>query len=127
MIFLRVLLCLFPGIANAKLNVVTTTTDLASLVRQVGGERVEVFSISKGTQVFKNSAVRTVHVEIQVVEGTVNVRSCPSTTCRVVGYLYANQKIEVLGCLGNWCEVIVEEEIFYVYAPCVGQGTGVCK
>lgn len=88
---------------------------------------ISTTSISKGTQVFKNSAVRTVHVEIQVVEGTVNVRSCPSTTCRVVGYLYANQKIEVLGCLKNWCEVIVEEEIFYVYAPCVGQGTGVCK
>ena len=82
---------------------------------------------SKGTQILQKPVTQTSTVEKQVVEGTVNVRSCPSTTCSVVGYLYANQTIEVLGCLGNWCEVTVEEEIFYVYAPCVGQGTGVCK
>lgn len=61
------------------------------------------------------------------VVGTVNLRSCPSTTCGVVGYLYAGQSVEVLGCIGNWCEVVVEKKKSYVYAPCVGQGEGVCK
>jgi zinc/manganese transport system substrate-binding protein len=36
--------------AAAKLNVVTTTTDYADLARQVGGERVEVYSIMKGPE-----------------------------------------------------------------------------
>ncbi len=33
-----------------KINVVTTTTDLADLVKVVGGERVKVISLSKGNQ-----------------------------------------------------------------------------
>jgi ABC-type Zn uptake system ZnuABC Zn-binding protein ZnuA len=33
-----------------KLNVVTTTSDLASLIREVGGDRVEVQSIARGYQ-----------------------------------------------------------------------------
>ncbi len=36
--------------ANAKLNVITTVTDLKSLVELVGKENVEVQSIAKGTQ-----------------------------------------------------------------------------
>ncbi|MGE4131623.1 MAG: metal ABC transporter substrate-binding protein [Bdellovibrionales bacterium] len=36
--------------AQAKLQVGATTTDMEALVRAVGGERVEVFSIAKGTQ-----------------------------------------------------------------------------
>ncbi len=36
--------------AHAKLNVVTTTTDLAALVQAVGGDAVEVHSIVRGVQ-----------------------------------------------------------------------------
>ncbi len=39
-----------PCLAHAKLQVATTTTDLAALVRAVGADRVEVFSIAKGTE-----------------------------------------------------------------------------
>lgn len=40
----------FPALAFSKLQVATTTTDLASLVRNVGGDEVQVFAIAKGTQ-----------------------------------------------------------------------------
>src|SRR5688572_31185716 len=36
--------------AQAKLNVITTTEDLASIAREVGGSRVTVESLSKGYQ-----------------------------------------------------------------------------
>jgi ABC-type Zn uptake system ZnuABC Zn-binding protein ZnuA len=39
-----------PLAAAAKVKVVTTTTDLASIAREVGGERVEVTSIAAGFQ-----------------------------------------------------------------------------
>src|SRR5882762_2197415 len=40
-----------PGVAAAKkLNVVTTTTDLAALAQEVGGDKVNVESIAKGYQ-----------------------------------------------------------------------------
>jgi len=39
-----------PFLAQAKLQVATTTTDLAALVREVGKDQVEVFAIAKGTQ-----------------------------------------------------------------------------
>ena len=39
-----------PFAADAKLNVVTTTEDLASLVREVGGDRIAVESIARGYQ-----------------------------------------------------------------------------
>lgn len=45
-----VILFLGTGEASAKLRVVTTTTDLAELVRQVGGDHVEVESICKANQ-----------------------------------------------------------------------------
>ena len=44
------LLLLFPLTALAGLNVVTTTTDLAALVHEVGGDRVEVKSLCRGDQ-----------------------------------------------------------------------------
>ena len=39
-----------PSAADAKLNVVTTTEDLASLAREVGGDRVNVDAIARGYQ-----------------------------------------------------------------------------
>jgi zinc/manganese transport system substrate-binding protein len=36
--------------AEAKLNVITTTSDLASLTREVGGDRVDVTAIARGFQ-----------------------------------------------------------------------------
>ena len=39
-----------PSSAGAALRVVTTTEDLASLAREVGGDRVEVTALSKGYQ-----------------------------------------------------------------------------
>jgi zinc/manganese transport system substrate-binding protein len=45
-------LLLAPGIARAqsKLNVITTTEDLASIAREVGGDRVTVEAIARGYQ-----------------------------------------------------------------------------
>jgi len=56
-----------------------------------------------------------------VVVGTVNIRSCASSSCGVVGYLYPGQSV-VAACSGNWCEV----EDGFVFAPCLGQ-EGICK
>jgi len=39
-----------PLVATGKLNVVTATSDLAALVNEVGGDRVNVVSIAKGYQ-----------------------------------------------------------------------------
>jgi zinc/manganese transport system substrate-binding protein len=38
------------AVAAGKLKVITATEDLASIVREVGGDKVEVFSISQGNQ-----------------------------------------------------------------------------
>jgi zinc/manganese transport system substrate-binding protein len=45
-------LLLVPGIAQAqgKLNVITTTEDLASIAREVGGDRITVEAIARGYQ-----------------------------------------------------------------------------
>lgn len=45
-----ILLFLIPAFAFAKLNILTTTTDLKSLVQTIGGDKVDVDSICKGTQ-----------------------------------------------------------------------------
>jgi zinc/manganese transport system substrate-binding protein len=45
-----ILSLLLPFIAQAKLNVVTSITDLASITREVGGDDVNVASIARGTQ-----------------------------------------------------------------------------
>jgi zinc/manganese transport system substrate-binding protein len=42
------LMSMIPGLAFAKLNVVTTTEDLGSLAKEVGGDLVQVDSIGKG-------------------------------------------------------------------------------
>ncbi|MSO46403.1 MAG: zinc ABC transporter substrate-binding protein [Acidobacteria bacterium] len=39
-----------PALAQSKLNVVTTTEDLASIAREVGGDRITVEAIAKGYQ-----------------------------------------------------------------------------
>src|SRR5437868_7810241 len=40
-----------PGVAEAKkLNIVTSTTDMAALTQEVGGDKVSVDSIAKGYQ-----------------------------------------------------------------------------
>ncbi|MGB7220144.1 MAG: metal ABC transporter substrate-binding protein [Vicinamibacterales bacterium] len=39
-----------PAFAQSKLNVMTTTEDLASIAREVGGDRITVESIAKGYQ-----------------------------------------------------------------------------
>ena len=50
-VFIFLLLVLAgPDIALAKLNVVTTTQDIAAIVREVGGELVNVEAIAKGYQ-----------------------------------------------------------------------------
>jgi zinc/manganese transport system substrate-binding protein len=41
---------IFPFFAFAKLQIATTTTDLAAIVKAVGKDQVEVFAIGKGTQ-----------------------------------------------------------------------------
>lgn len=43
-------LALFTGIADAAMDVVTTTTDLQSIVQTVGGDRVRVSAIGKGNE-----------------------------------------------------------------------------
>jgi len=43
-------LILFPGLAQAKVNIVTTTTDLAAIAREVGGNQVQVTALAKGNQ-----------------------------------------------------------------------------
>jgi zinc/manganese transport system substrate-binding protein len=47
---LALLLAASPLLAQAKLKVVTSTTDLADVVRAVGGDRVDVSFIASGTQ-----------------------------------------------------------------------------
>src|SRR5882762_9915925 len=39
-----------PGYAQGKLNVMTTTEDLAAIAREVGGDRIAVDSIARGYQ-----------------------------------------------------------------------------
>src|SRR5947207_11614997 len=47
---LGALLVAVPARAQSKLNVVTTTEDLASIAREVGGDRITVEAIAKGYQ-----------------------------------------------------------------------------
>lgn len=41
---------LIPAVASARLNVVTSTPDLGSIVEMVGGDRVTVTSLARGTE-----------------------------------------------------------------------------
>ncbi len=47
---IALVLCPATGSAASKLNVMTTTEDLAALAREVGGDRINVDSIAKGYQ-----------------------------------------------------------------------------
>ena len=45
-------LLLFPTLASAKkLNVVTSTTDMAALAQEVGGDRISVESIARAIRI----------------------------------------------------------------------------
>jgi len=50
LLFVALLVAPVCAQAQGKLNVVTTTEDLASLAREVGGDRIDVESISRGYQ-----------------------------------------------------------------------------
>jgi zinc/manganese transport system substrate-binding protein len=50
LLFLAAWLCPRTSLAQGKLNVMTTTEDLASIAREVGGDRVAVESLAKGYQ-----------------------------------------------------------------------------
>src|SRR5690348_15312169 len=41
--------CLWAGVAQAKVNVITTDTTLAWIAKEVGGDRVTVESLARGT------------------------------------------------------------------------------
>lgn len=49
-IFQGIIFLSIPTISFASLNVVTTTSDLAAIAKEVGGDQVEVVSIAKGYQ-----------------------------------------------------------------------------
>lgn len=63
--------------------------------------------------------------EYEVV-GTVNVRSCPSTTCAVIGNLDVGNVVEGACGSGKWCRILYENKNAWVFAPCLGQ-EGICK
>jgi len=77
---------------------------------------------SKGSELRPNEAITVEYV----VVGTVNIRSCPSRSCRVLGYYYAGDPVQaecaVANSGENWCSVPGG----YVYAPCLGM-EGVCR
>ncbi len=45
-----ILTLILPFLAEAKLQIATTTTDLTAIVKAVGADRVDVFSIAKGSE-----------------------------------------------------------------------------
>src|SRR5262245_25730223 len=49
-ILIAVVMATLPAVAQNKLNVVTTTEDLAAIAREVGGDHVTVESIARGYQ-----------------------------------------------------------------------------
>lgn len=75
-----------------------------------------------GVQVHYIQPTKTVMVEYSIV-GTVNVRSCPSTSCGVVGILYKGQVVEASCGSGNWCSVPGG----WVYLPCVIKEERTCR
>lgn len=48
--FLTLLALLLPGVAMAKLNVVTTIPDLAAIAQEIGGDKITVKSIARGDE-----------------------------------------------------------------------------
>src|SRR5438093_2070361 len=49
-VLLTAVLAASPARAQSKLNVVTTTEDLASIAREIGGDRITIESIARGYQ-----------------------------------------------------------------------------
>src|SRR5258705_7770324 len=43
-------LALFAGVAKAKLNVIATTEDFGSIAKEIGGDKVDVFTLAKPTE-----------------------------------------------------------------------------
>src|SRR6266436_10019835 len=43
-------IALLPFLAGAKLNVVVTTPDLASIAKEIGGDRIDVTTLAKPTE-----------------------------------------------------------------------------
>ena len=80
---------------------------------------------SKGTMGQSDITVPSTVTEYIII-GTVNVRSCPSTACGVVGYYYAGNRVTAECFFANsgemWCSVPGG----YIYAPCLGM-EGVCR
>lgn len=50
LIYSLILICICSLTAHAKLNIMTTTTNLKSVVESIGGDKVDVVSFCKGTQ-----------------------------------------------------------------------------
>lgn len=68
------------------------------------------------------STVETLLAKMEyTVVGNANIRSCPSSDCAVVGYLFSGQRVNA-DCVGNWCKI----ETGWVYAPCLGF-EGLCR
>lgn len=61
------------------------------------------------------------------VLGTVNVRTCTSTTCKVIGILPKGQVVEGICGSGNWCQIKYRERNAWVYAPCLMNEKGTCR
>ena len=50
LVFLAAAVFIVPGVSHAKLQVVTTTEDLASIAREIGKDNIDVTAIAKGYQ-----------------------------------------------------------------------------
>src|SRR5216117_4099191 len=48
--YLVMLALLSPGLARAKLNVVASTPDLASIAKEIGGEHIDITTLAKPTE-----------------------------------------------------------------------------
>ena len=51
MIFKTIILILISSISHAKVNVITTTTDLQWLTKQIGGDKVKLNHFSMGQKI----------------------------------------------------------------------------
>jgi zinc/manganese transport system substrate-binding protein len=103
---------LLPASAAKKLNVVTATTDLASLAHEVGGDRINVDSIAKGYQdphfveakpsfllKLRNADVLIViglQLEIGWLQPLITQSGNPRIQVGANGYLDASQFAEIL-------------------------------
>src|SRR5262245_64385729 len=107
-----VTLALTPGHAQAALKVVTTTQDLESITKEIGGDKVEVESLAKGYQdphfvEPKPSFILKLHsadlliavgreLEIGWLPPLVNQSRNPKVQPGAAGYLDASQTVKIL-------------------------------